>query len=614
MEHLGTPLDRPDPETAVPALVGRWAVRRPDAPAVRDPLTGETLNYRELWLRAGRLAAGLNEVGVRPSDLVAVAQNRSVSLVVTLLGILRAGAAYLPLDAMAPADRLAGILQDSGVRVAVCAPRSVPDPSGWRERLPDLTVVEAPEFAGEGEDAYGGPDPAPGDPAYVAFTSGSTGRPKGVVVPHRAVRRLAVDPLFCTIEAGDRVGNAANPAFDATTFEIWNALIAGGTVVVLPGFGDLPLDDWIGLTRAERLDALFLTTSLFHTLARERPGAFSRLGTLVVGGEQLELGAVRRVLAAGPPGRLVNGYGPTETTTFAAYFDCNDRSTAGLDRIPVGRPLQQTSLHVLDERLAPVPDGELGELCVGGPGLALGYLGRPELTAEKFVTRPGTGDMVYRTGDLARTTGDGVFEVLGRRDRQVKLRGFRIELEEIERAAVATGLVDTAFVEKVGEGPAAVLAGFALPAPGTVLRAQTLTGELTTRLPAYMLPSRWLFLERLPIGPTGKTDRAALLALLEPEPPVGSPVSVGPVAAAAPEGPADEVDDVVATAWRDVLGVSRIGAADNFLDLGGNSILAMQVAARIQDGLSSPVDAAEVLLADTLADLCTRVRTTVRAA
>ena len=560
-------------------------------------MTREELTYRELWQRSGWLSGALAERGVGRGSVVAIALERSVSLVVAFLGILRTGAAYLPLDAAAPTPRLDGMMRDADTDLIVCTSEArAGNDRQWKHLPSGMHLITVP--------TAGSAAPAPSgstgdDPAYVAFTSGSTGRPKGVVVPHRAVRRLAVAPLFCTVGPGDRVGNAANPAFDATTFEIWNALIAGAAVVVLPTVADLPLDDWIDLIRRERINGLFLTTSLFHTLARERPAAFSSLDTLVVGGEQLELGAVRRVLAADPPARLVNGYGPTETTTFAAYFDCTPDSVQFIDRIPIGDPLQDTTLSILDDRLTPVPPGELGELCIGGPGVALGYLGLPQLTAEKFVEHPETTEVIYRTGDLARLLPTGRYEVMGRRDRQVKLRGFRIELAEIERAAIASGLLDAAFVEKVGDGPAAALVGFALPVSdpqpaGPVVGA--LQEVLRTRLPSYMLPARWVVLDRLPIGSTGKTDRGALLALL-------NPLDFTPTDPTQSNALTDDLAEI----WRDVLGVPQVSPADNFLDLGGNSILAMQVAARMRERLGRSVEVAEILLADTLAALGTQV-------
>ncbi|MFR9725762.1 non-ribosomal peptide synthetase [Streptomyces sp. MS19] len=590
--------------------VARWAERRPDAPAVRDPARGEELTYGRLWERAGLLAAGLARRGVRRGDLVAVPQDRSADLVVTFLGILRSGAAYLPLDALAPVDRLAGIVAESGTRWAVHAPR----PDGRWADLASWLPPDVEAFPVPGDGAAAHPVPEPGtegdDAAYVSFTSGSTGRPKGVVVPHRAVLRLALRPVFCTVEPGDRVASAANPAFDATTFELWNTLTAGGTVVVLPSATDLPFDAWTALLREERIDSMFLTTSLFHTVAREDPGAFASLRTLIVGGEQLDLGAVRRVLAADPPGRLVNGYGPTETTTFAAYFDCTEANLEGLDRVPVGHPLQDTTLHLLGPGLEPVADGESGELCVGGPGVALGYLGRPELTAERFTTLPATGERIYRTGDTGRRLPGGAIELSGRSDRQVKLRGFRIELEEIERAVLATGLADFALVEKVGEGPAASLAAFVLPARDITAPAvddsadlpRLLDRRLAESLPSYMLPARWLVLDHLPLGSTGKADRTRLLALLTAPPPA-------PEAAARPAGNAP-LTAVLGEIWQDVLRADDVRPEHNFLELGGNSILAMQVAARVRQRLGVRLDAGAVLLTDSLGELAGHVADT----
>ncbi|HEX6357938.1 non-ribosomal peptide synthetase [Actinophytocola sp.] len=572
-------------------LVGEWVHRQPSACAVRESDSGRELTYLELWEHAGRLAGALAARGVGRGDRVAVALDPSVDLVVAFLGIIRAGAAYLPLDRHAPGDRLAGIVEDADVSLVVCA--ATLDERRWRlpPRLARIDVrdqrsVSAPEVE-TGAD----------DPIYVAFTSGSTGRPKGVVVPHRAVIRLAVNPNYCTIAPGDRVANLANPAFDATTFEVWNTLVAGGTVVTIPSATDLPIDDWIGVLARESITTMFLTTSLFHTVARERPDAFATLDTLIVGGEQLDLGAARDVLAARPPRRLVNAYGPTETTTFAATFECTAENLAGATRVPIGFALQNTSTHVLDDDLTPVAAGEMGELCIGGPGVALGYLGRPDLTAAKFVTDPRSGELIYRTGDMARVLPSGALEVAGRRDRQVKLRGFRIELDEIEEALRDTGLVDAAFVEKVGEGPTAALVAFVLPARFAAPDMATLPVLLARRLPKYMIPARWLRLTGVPLGPTGKADRARLLELL--------------ARADQPDDGAERADDVraaLAGIWRDVLGVAEVSPADSFLDLGGNSILAIQVASRAGQALRVRVEPGDVLLADTFGELNTVLR------
>jgi acyl-CoA synthetase (AMP-forming)/AMP-acid ligase II len=396
---------------------------------------------------------------------------------------------------------------------------------------------------------------------------------------------------------------------------MWSTLTAGGTVVVFPPVTDLTVDGWAELVRAERITTMFLTTSLFHMVAREAPAALRCVHTVVVGGEQLDLAAARRVLAAGAPGRLVNGYGPTETTTFAAYFVCTAESLTGRQAVPIGFPLQQTRLHVLDEDLQPVPPGEVGELCIGGPGVALGYLHQPDLTAERFVPElmaaEQSAGLMYRTGDLARQLPDGALLLLGRRDRQVKLRGFRIELEEIERAAAATGLVDGVFVEKVGQGPLAWLAGFVLPAAGVAADGlpEALTAALAERVPSYMVPSRWEVLAELPLGPTGKADRTRLLARLrglaapgaaaEPAPDPGGP---------APGSAAGPVPPELAQIWGEVLSVDPVDPAHNFFDVGGNSILAIQLASRISERMAVPVEPADVMLAASLADLAARLR------
>ncbi|HEX7304447.1 non-ribosomal peptide synthetase [Lentzea sp.] len=562
--------------------------QRPGSVAVSGP--GEDLTYRRLWDLAGSLAAELTALGVRRGDLVAVAVNPSVDLVVAFLGVLRAGAAYLPLDNRAPADRLAVILDEAAPQVVVRAR----DETRWSTPLPPgLTPVTVPdEVSSQVDDVEVGRD----DPAYVAYTSGSTGRPKGVVVPHRAVVRLVTDADYCPVGPGDRVASLSNPAFDATTFEVWAPLAVGGAVVAIPSPVDLVLEDWVAALRDLSITTMFLTTSLFHSIARELPTAFEQLEHLVVGGEQLDAEMVRRVLGSRPPGRIVNGYGPTETTTFAAVFECSAEAMRDVVRTPIGFPLQKTTLHVLDEELQPVPAGETGELCIGGPGVALGYLGRPELTAERFVVAPGAGEQVYRTGDLVRQLPDGALEVVGRRDRQVKLRGFRIELEEVEQAAAATGLVDAVFVEKVGDGPAATLVGFALPtAGGQEELPVALRARLAEVLPDYMVPARWVVLSHVPLGPTGKADRTELLALLEP------------VSRTTGDLPIESVDDICRV-WREVLRVARVEPLDNFIDLGGNSLLAVQAAARLNEFLITSVEPAEILLAESAAELGARVR------
>jgi amino acid adenylation domain-containing protein len=546
------------------------------------------------------LAAELRRRGAGRGTIVGVDLDRSVGLVVTLLGIVRAGAAYLPLDDQAPPERVAAILEEAGADlVIVSSDAAAARPDG---RLPAHVqrLAEPRGLPNADDDMYQGPESAPDDPAYVAYTSGSTGRPKGVVVPHRAVLRLVDEPLFCTLAVGERVANASNPTFDATTFEVWNTLTAGATIVVFPSVSDLTIERWAELVRSESIDTMFVTTSLFHMVARERPDAFRELHTVIAGGEQMDLAATRRVLAAGPPKRLVNGYGPTETTTFAAYYDCTDASLADRDAIPIGYALQNTRLHVFDEDLRPVPPGEPGELYVGGPGVALGYLHRPDLTSLRFVPEPGQppGTVMYRTGDLVERGPDGELTLLGRRDRQVKLRGFRIELEEIERAVLATGRAAGVIAEKIGDGPSAYLVAF-VEAPakfGDADLSTLIVTDLTTRLPSYMIPTRWLILPDFPIGPTGKVDRAGLLSRI-------SAVSAKEVAIIGDDG----LTSAVRAIWSAVLDTPFFEPTDDFIAAGGNSILAMQVASRISEQLNVPVDPADVLLASSFEEFAAQV-------
>ncbi|WP_406171529.1 non-ribosomal peptide synthetase [Streptomyces sp. NBC_00996] len=600
---------RVEPSDPVHQVVGEQSRRRPDSLAVIEPTTGRQVTYRELWNLSGALAARLRSAGVRRADACGIDLGRSADLVVALLAVARAGACYVPLDTGAPRQRSAAQLTDAAARCLIGAPEERDRATALPAGIPVVDMVREC-----GEDPQ---DPDPEvlgeDPLYVNFTSGTSGRPKAVVVPHRAVRRLADSPVYCRIEPGTRVGNAANPAFDATTFEVWATLVAGGTVVVLPSAAVMGLDGWTELLGTARVDALFLTTSLFHVIALERPAALGTLETLLVGGEAMNPEAARRVLAAAPPGRLVNVYGPTEATTFATYYDLTPERLDRVDQVPIGHAIQHTSLHVLGPDLRPVADGERGELCIGGPGVALGYLGRPDLTAERFVTLTGANEpgTVYRTGDVVRRSPEGRLEIFGRLDRQVKLRGFRVELEEVERAAIATGLVAEAVVEKAGEGGSASLVGFALPADqggaGSDTVAEKLRSALAALLPDYMLPARWTVLQRLPLGPTGKVDRGALLAGIataapdEPDEPDGESFGT------------DAVPGEVRRLWCEVLGVAGARLEDNFIESGGNSILAIQLSSRIGETTSVELSPADVLLAADLSDLIDTVRNSASA-
>ncbi len=427
--------------------------RTPDAPAV---MAGPTvLSYRDLDRRANGFARELRRRGAGPGSRVGLCLERSADMVVAVLAIIQAGAAYVPLDPEYPAERLALMMEDCDLRWVVVdeAGRALlPDSvlAGRETLTPDPSPI-APPSAGRGapppekktaEKADFPPLPVEGGAmgeggqggealAYVIYTSGSTGRPKGVAVPHRAVVRLVRETNYLHLGPGDRTAQVASISFDAATYEIWGALLNGAAVVVIPRDIVLSPPDFAASLREQRITSMFLTSALFSRMAQEAPDAFGGMRELLVGGEAVEPAAARRVLAGRPPQRLLNGYGPTESTTFASWYPIR---TVPPGSLPIGSPIANTTLLVTDRWQSPVPLGAAGELAIGGDGLAWGYWRRPELSAERFVPDPEgpAGSRLYRTGDLVRRRADGAIEFLGRLDHQVKIRGFRIELGEIE--------------------------------------------------------------------------------------------------------------------------------------------------------------------------------------
>jgi amino acid adenylation domain-containing protein len=421
-------------DVPVHVLFENMAERVPRSTAIEDG--SRNLTYAELNARANQLAHHLTDLGVTgPGSTVAVFLERSPEMVITQLATLKVGAAYVPLDLDYPSHRLEFMLRDTAACVLVTH-------TDLRERAPthDGTVL----CLDSDDDVIArGPTVNPAQVvssgatvAYVMYTSGSTGTPKGVCVPHTAIARLVCNTDYVQLEPSDRIAHVSNCSFDASTFEIWGALLAGGCIVIIPREVALSPTGFAAALRSEQITTLFLTTALFNQLAREAPGAFGGLRQLLFGGEAVDPEAVRSVLHNDPPGRLLHVYGPTETTTFSSWQHVREVPDRAVT-VPIGTALANTSLHVFDRHLEPVPPGTFGELYIGGDGLAHGYLHQPASTALKFVPAPNgalPGQRLYRTGDLVRLRDDGSIEFVGRRDGQVKLRGFRIELGEIEAA------------------------------------------------------------------------------------------------------------------------------------------------------------------------------------
>ncbi|MFE7332870.1 amino acid adenylation domain-containing protein, partial [Streptomyces sp. NPDC057565] len=542
-------------------LFEEQARRCPDRVAVTF---GDTeLRYADLDRWSNRLARLLRDRGVGRESLVGLCVPRSVEMVVGLLAVLKAGGAYVPLDPAYPRERLAYMAEDAGLRV-VLAERSaagvLPESDAlvltvedvWPEldRWPDTPL----ESGVTGDDL-----------AYVMYTSGSTGHPKGVAVTHADVTALALDSRFA--RGHECVLMHSPQAFDASTYELWAPLLSGGRAVAVPQGVALTSESLRDLVAAHQITAVFMTTVLFHLFAQDDPGCLAGLREVWTGGEPVGADAVRRVRAACPDLVVVDVYGPTETTTFATCFRMEPQDQVPVE-LPIGRPLDNTRVFVLDNSLQPVPVGVAGELCIGGVGLARGYLGRPELTAEAFVADPfGSGGRLYRTGDLVRRLSDGDIQVLGRVDDQVKVRGFRIELGEVEVALVGHPLVRGAAVLVQGEAASRRLVAYVVsdgPVDSGELRA--FLGE---RLPGHMVPGVFVPLEVLPLSPNGKVDRGALAALPWMDHAVDGRDFVAP---------RSEVEERLAGIWESVLGTGRpVGVHDDFFSLGGDSILSLQV-------------------------------------
>ncbi len=592
LEWAGGPSGYPR-EATLAELFARQAGRRSDAVAVE--LGERALSYGELARRAGRLARELRSAGVGPEVPVGLLLERSVEMIVATVAVAAAGGCYAPLDPEYPRERLEHMLGETRAPVVLAHRRLA-------RRVPGLLDGAGGRFGGavielDGWDQGGGPAaaagaaeplPEPAAPAagpeslaYVMYTSGSTGRPKGVAVPQRAVARLVLAADFARLDEAETFLQLAPTPFDAATLEIWGPLLNGGRLVVMPP-GPVGFDELGRVLAARRVSTLWLTAGLFHRMVEEELPALAGVRQLLAGGDVLSPPHVRRVLAAHPGVRVIDGYGPTENTTFTTCFPMASAREVPAP-VPIGRPIADTAVVLLGRGLESVPAGVPGELHAAGDGLARGYLGRPGATAAVFLPHPGgaaPGERVYRTGDLARWRRDGAIEFLGRRDGQVKLRGFRIELGEVEAALAAHPDVEEAVaVARRDAAGEAHLVAYAVPTRGRSATPEGLREHLAVRLPAFMVPAAVVLLDALPLDPNGKVDRRAL-----PAPAEAAPAS-GPAGAAA-ETPAEAL---VARVFGDVLGLDRVPLDQGFFDLGGHSLQAARVASRLRRELGRDV-------------------------
>ncbi|MFF7983323.1 amino acid adenylation domain-containing protein [Streptomyces sp. NPDC007901] len=557
----------------------------PDRPAVG------TLTYAELDAHTNRLAHQLIAAGVRPGDVVGVLSGRSPQTVGMLLAVLKAGAAYLALDPRQPPARQDGMLADAGVRVLLAD--EAPEPG----RFPHCRVISQVDTSAP-ESAVAVPV-GPEHLAYVAYTSGSTGRPKGVCVPHRAVVRLTVSSDILDVRADDTFLAFAPVAFDASTLEIWGALLNGARLAVAPA-GDLTVPELLDFVRTERVSVMWLTAGLFHLAVDAGLPDLPSLRRLLAGGDVLSPSHVNRAVRALPGTTVVNGYGPTENTTFTCCHPVREPVGA---TVPIGTAIRGSTVYLLDDELRPVPDGEVGEVYAAGAGLAHGYLGSPAATAARFVADPfgGSGERMYRTGDLARWVADRL-EFAGRIDDQVKIRGFRVEPEEIVSVLLAHSGVAQAAVVVQGTPPGEEAGAQAVRERRLVAHVVTTTdasvlelrGWLAERLPDYAVPSVILPVDALPLTANGKVDRAALEnAGSCARPDVNSPY----------REPETALERAMADLWADRLGVAGVGADDDFFELGGHSLLAVRIIDELRRGYGVEVSPLDFYLNPTPAGL-----------
>lgn len=596
-----TTTDYPRDQT-IHGLFAAQATQTPDAPAVVDGPT--TLTYRQLAGRAEGLAAALAARGVGQGDRVAICMHRSADLIASLVAILRCGAVYVPLDPDYPADRLRFMLEDAGACLVLHDHTAAPEllaalkqQSAYKIAFASINDLKAASNTGNTNRL---PRASSADDlAYLMFTSGSTGVPKAVAVPHRAVIRLVRNTNYFPFEKHERFLLLAPVSFDASTFEIWGPLLGGAVCVVYPH--QVPQLDLLESTiRQERITCLWLTSALFNTVIDRRPTALRSLKTLLIGGEALSPEHVRHALSMLPNTTIINGYGPTENTTFTCTHQIPRDLPATVTSVPIGRPIANTRVYVLDDHRQPLPVGVPGELWIGGDGLAHGYWNRPQLTAERFAQDPFSdqpGAKMYRSGDRCRWRADGTIEFLGRLDDQVKIRGYRIEPGEISEALTTHPAVMQSIVVVNGQGAERRLVAYVVPL-GEPPKSEDLLQHLKQILPACMIPSAFVFISSIPLTPAGKVDRTAL------PPPIYAKARADDTATE----PRSPIERELVELWSQMLGIDHVGVHDSFFDLGGHSLAAVAMFDQISRRFAKTLPLATLFDHPTIAELALLLR------
>ncbi len=603
----GTPSSHPVSE-CIHQLFEAQVKQRPTAIAVK--FGDRSFTYEALNQGSNQLARYLQRLGVKAETPVGICLERGIEAIAAMVAVLKAGGAYVPLDPSYPSERLRWMAEDAGIGVILTQ-------ADWKDALQaDTTTIicldqEWGAIAQESDENQS--DSCTADQlAYVIYTSGSTGTPKGVMVPHRAVNRLVCETNYVQIEPGDRMAQVANLAFDAATFEVWGALLNGAQLIGIERETTLLPTDFVAELQQQRISILFLTTALFNQTVSQIPAAFRSLNYLLFGGEMVNVDRVRSVVQQGKPHHLIHMYGPTENTTFSTWYEV-ENVPENATTIPIGQAIAHTQVYLLDANLNPVPAGVIGEIYLGGAGLARGYLNRSELTAERFINVEFSilsdeliedftsklktqNSKLYQTGDRAFYRPNGNLEFLGRTDHQIKIRGFRVELGEIEMAIAQHPLVQTSVVVVREVDRDRQLVAYVVPT-SEMPTERDLRSFLKTKLPAYMLPAVFVALETLPLTINGKVDQKAL-----PPPNVTVAKDVNVTIA-----PTTSVEVFLVQLWMQLLGRKQVGIDDNFFELGGHSLLATQLVSRICDRFQVELPLRSVFETPTIAELAQKI-------
>lgn len=576
------------PEMSLHRLVEEQVDRSPDAVAVVSE--NASITYHELESRANKVACRLHAIGVGPESVVAVCLDRSIDMIAAFLGVLKSGAAYLPVDVSYPADRIAYILQDACVTAIIAMPNTV---SGVPVAVP--VVVLGNESIDEQNAARPQATVSPDNAAYVIYTSGSTGKPKGVVIEHRGiVNHLLWMRSRWPLGGSDAVLQCASPSFDASVFEVWNALATGARLVIASTRGYADPGYLARCIIDHQVTHALIVPAVLELLAQHPDFArCTSLRCLFAGGEALKHSLVQLVRSRRDI-EIVNLYGPTETTINATFWLTKETQHSLMPIEPIGRPIANDRLYILDSALNPVPIGVPGELYIAGASVGRGYLRRPDLTAERFVRDPFVAESrAYKTGDICRFRADGVIEYLGRNDRQVKVRGFRIELGEIESALSQHSSIRQAVVSAREDAPGDMrLIAYLVPAVADYPSDSDLRNFLRDRLPDYMIPAAFVVMPSLPLTSSGKLD---LKALPVPAPPRRRDLQC--------EAPRSEIESAIAAMWKEVLRLDQVGVHDNFFDLGGHSLLLIKVQSRIEQHLNRRLEIVDLFQYPTIETL-----------